>query len=64
MSGFGHEAGRGEKTANVDLTRCLGCGLCVEVCPEDAIELRNKTTETIPPRTMEDMMEVIMTNKA
>ena len=52
-----------KKTAMVDLTRCLGCGLCVGACPEDAIELRNKATEIIPPRTSEEMMEVIMTNK-
>ncbi len=53
----------GNKTATVDLTRCLGCGLCVEACPENAIELRNRATETVPPPTMDDMMEVIMTNK-
>lgn len=49
--------------ATVDLTRCLGCGLCVAVCPESAIELRNKTSETVPPPTSEDMMEVIMTHR-
>jgi Na+-translocating ferredoxin:NAD+ oxidoreductase subunit B len=48
----------------VDLARCLGCGLCVEACPEGVIELRNRTTQVIPPRTVEDMMEVIMTNKS
>jgi electron transport complex protein RnfB len=53
-----------KKAAAVDLTRCLGCGLCVESCPENAIELCNKTAETIPPPTPEDMMEVIMASKA
>jgi ferredoxin len=47
----------------VDLTRCLGCGLCVASCPADAIELRKKEKEIIPPSTGEEMMEVIMTNK-
>ena len=51
-------------TAIVDLTRCLGCGLCVTDCPVDAIELRNRAAETVPPETPEEMMEVIMTNKA
>ncbi len=53
-----------EKTAaTVDLTRCLGCGLCVAACPENAIELRHKMEETVPPPTSEDMMEVIMAHK-
>jgi ferredoxin len=50
-------------TAAVDLTRCLGCGLCVVDCPEDAIILRKKAAETIPPRTGEEMIELIMANK-
>jgi electron transport complex protein RnfB len=48
----------------VDLTRCLGYGLCVESCPEDAITLKKKEREVIPPNTGEEMMEVIMANKA
>ena len=47
----------------VDLTRCLGCGLCLEACPEQAIELRKKQTEVVPPPTMEETMEIIMANK-
>lgn len=52
-----------KECATVDLNRCLGCGLCVDSCPENAIELRNKSTQTVPPRTQEDMMEYIMSNK-
>jgi electron transport complex protein RnfB len=52
-----------KKATAVDMTRCLGCGLCVGACPEDAIQLRNKSTEVIPPPTMEETMEVIMANK-
>jgi electron transport complex protein RnfB len=51
------------KIATVDLTRCLGCGLCVTACSENAIELCHRVTETVPPPTAEEMMEVIMTNK-
>jgi ferredoxin len=47
----------------VDLARCLRFGLCVASCPLDAIQLIKKDTETVPPPTGEDMMEVIMTYK-
>jgi Na+-translocating ferredoxin:NAD+ oxidoreductase subunit B len=50
--------------ASVDLTRCLGCGLCVPSCSVSAIELCSKTAEVVPPQTSEEMMEVIMSNKA
>lgn len=52
------------KAATVDLTHCLGCGLCVDACPEDAIELRKNATEAVPPRTTEEMTEVIMAGKS
>jgi ferredoxin len=48
----------------VDLTRCLGCGLCVASCLDEAVELKNREMEVIPPRTGEDMFEVIMSNRA
>ena len=31
----------GKHKAMVDKERCLSCGGCVSVCPEDAIRLRN-----------------------
>lgn len=53
-----------KKTLTIDLTRCLGCGLCVVACQTEALKLRNRATEIVPPRTIEDTMEVIMANKA
>lgn len=53
-----------ESLARVDLTRCLGCGNCAVACPEDAVELRRKQEEVIPPRTGEDMFEAIMAGKS
>ena len=47
----------------VDLNRCIGCGNCVPSCPSDAIQLKRREKETIPPKTDEDMFEIIMTNK-
>ncbi len=49
--------------ASVDLGRCIGCGLCVPPCPEDAIHLVMKAEETVPPRTEEDLYDVIMAGK-
>ena len=36
---------KGEKKrikAEVDLEKCTGCGLCVDVCPVSAIELKEE----------------------
>jgi ferredoxin len=49
---------------SIDLTRCLGCGNCVVVCPLDALELQKRGEEVVPPRTNEEMTEVIMAAKA
>lgn len=49
--------------ASVDLGRCIGCGLCVPPCPEDAIHLVTKERETVPPRTEEDLYDMIMAGK-
>ena len=52
-----------EKTAVVDLNRCIGCGLCVSACPKKAISLFKKTPEVKPPETREDLFDIIMANK-
>lgn len=49
--------------AAVDLNRCIGCGLCVPVCPEEAISLIKKPIETKPPKTREELYDIIMANK-
>ena len=52
-----------EAISVVDLNRCLGCGLCVGSCQEEAIALQRRQKEVIPPRTGEEMVEVIMSHK-
>ena len=49
--------------AAVDLNRCIGCGLCVPVCPGNAISLAKKPKEVKPPPTREALYDVIMEKK-
>jgi Fe-S-cluster-containing dehydrogenase component len=46
---------------DIDLDRCIGCGLCVTACPTEALALAAKPNEALrtPPATsMEQMMEL------
>ncbi len=49
--------------AVVDINRCIGCGLCVPTCPEKAISLLKKPAETRPPKTREELYDIIMAEK-
>jgi electron transport complex protein RnfB len=44
--------------AEVNLDRCIGCGLCVSKCPNQAVSLTPKPPETRkePPVKSRDMM--------
>jgi electron transport complex protein RnfB len=35
--------------------RCIGCGICVPTCPEQAISMVPNPDKKAPPRTMTDM---------
>ena len=52
-----------KQPAVVDLDRCLGCGVCIPSCPTQSITLMKKTAEIRPPRTWEDLHEIIMAGK-
>ena len=52
-----------KQPARVDLNRCLGCGQCVAVCPQEAMTLCKKQEEVKPPRTREDLHEIIRANR-
>ncbi len=40
----------------VDLARCIGCGLCVSTCPDEAISMVAKPDAEIPPDNIVTMM--------
>ncbi len=52
-----------KQPAAVALNRCLGCGLCVTACPKKAMSLLKKPAEIVPPKTREDLYDIIMANK-
>jgi ferredoxin len=43
--------------------KCIGCGNCVASCKFDAISLIKKEQVAIPPKTFEDLNDVLMKNK-
>jgi Fe-S-cluster-containing hydrogenase component 2 len=52
-----------DTVASINLGRCIGCGLCVPTCPENAILLVNKAQEVVPPVTEEDLFDMILAGK-
>lgn len=49
--------------AAVNLSRCIGCGNCIVECKQMAISLITKEKISIPPKTPEDLYDIIMENK-
>jgi electron transport complex protein RnfB len=47
----------------LDSKKCIGCGNSVAACKFDAISLMKKKQETIPPKTFEELNEILMKNK-
>jgi Pyruvate/2-oxoacid:ferredoxin oxidoreductase delta subunit len=44
----------------VDRDRCIGCGLCVPTCPSQAVRLRARQRETVPPKDLKSLYGRIM----
>lgn len=49
--------------AVIDLSRCIGCGLCVTTCSKEALQLIKKEAATIPPPNDESLSEEIFRRK-
>lgn len=49
--------------STVNRDRCIGCGACVPTCPADAIHLRKKELETIPPKDWDALYAEILNKK-
>ncbi len=47
-----------DDTARINRDRCIGCGLCVITCPEEAISLvqKEEAQRRVPPATGMDQM--------
>ncbi|MFX1593957.1 MAG: 4Fe-4S binding protein [Promethearchaeota archaeon] len=52
-----------DDVSSIDRKRCIGCGNCVAICPSDAIILQKKEEEYVPPPTMDDLYDLILTEK-
>lgn len=48
-----------EDISIVNRKRCIGCGNCVFVCKDDAIQLKKKDRQHVPPMTGTDLYDEI-----
>ncbi len=52
-----------DKKAVLDTGKCIGCGLCVTSCKTQALRLVKKKVETVPPKTTEELYDVMMAGR-
>jgi ferredoxin len=49
-----------EKLSGVDENLCIGCGLCASSCTKEAIRLRPRDGQVVPPPDQQAMYQRIM----
>jgi Fe-S-cluster-containing hydrogenase component 2 len=55
---------KGEDSCQITDGRCIGCGLCVSVCPTEAISMVTKLGIEPPPKNfMQDTLQRIRTER-
>jgi Fe-S-cluster-containing hydrogenase component 2 len=46
-----------EDIPQFDLDRCIGCGVCVHLCPSEALTLKARSDFVEPPRNFRELIE-------
>jgi electron transport complex protein RnfB len=52
-----------DEVATVHEAQCIGCGLCVSTCPEEAISMIPREQPFTPPATVTEMGMRVLTEK-
>ena len=54
----------GEELLDVDLDRCIGCGVCATGCPSEAIQLEERAGIPVPPVDQKALKAAIKESQA
>ena len=52
-----------DEISTVNRDNCIGCGACVPTCPTEAMNLRKKEKEIIPPKDWDALYAEILNKK-
>lgn len=52
-----------DSLAAVETERCIGCGLCVSVCPTDALQMARRIDAPVTPTTGRELMGAVLMEK-
>jgi NAD-dependent dihydropyrimidine dehydrogenase PreA subunit len=55
--------GQGERTAKVKKEVCLGCGACISICPQGALQLVELAQRPLPPHKRKDLFVKMLREK-